>query len=200
MTQPFPDVEVIEANPRPKTTAFVCSVLLLVIIVPALVSTVLLFIGVFIVDQPLWNRVFIAIATLLIGWFSVGFGLIFLTSLLELRLARPMLRIDDDGILDRRLRDDPIPWQMMESADASPGNQGIILRFRRPVQTRPNPRRYVFEFNWNDGRSALVSINPLLGPMVDPEAFARIATRNGIEVSSTRGILGTSVTRPFPKP
>jgi hypothetical protein len=80
---------------------------------------------------------------------GIGFiiGLLGWSAVRDLLLPRPVLSLDDAGILDRRVADAPIAWNDVSAATALTGG-GVVLELRSPTVTRLNalrPGTFMFE-------------------------------------------------------
>lgn len=61
--------------------------------------------------------------------------------LADLRLPRPVLTIDEQGVFDRRITDSPIAWTDVVEVAPAPGGGGVLLALRTPLETRLSPYR-----------------------------------------------------------
>ncbi len=59
----------------------------------------------------------------------------------DLCLPRPVVRIDADGVFDRRVTDAPIRWGDIEDVALAPGGGAMQLKLRAPRDTRVSPYR-----------------------------------------------------------
>ncbi len=69
---------------------------------------------------------FLAVASVVIG---------------DLRLKRPVLTIDEQGVFDRRVTDMPIAWTEVAEVAPAPGGGGVLLALKTPRETRLSPYR-----------------------------------------------------------
>lgn len=59
----------------------------------------------------------------------------------DLRLRRPVLTIDEHGVFDRRVTDEPIAWTDVAEVAPAPGGGGVLLALKTPRETRLSPYR-----------------------------------------------------------
>lgn len=88
--------------------------------------------------QPTMELNLLAFPTLAVGVF---FLVVALAISSDLRLPRPVLRIDAEGVFDRRVTDAPLRWSDIEDVALAPGGGAMQLTLRRPVDTRLSPYR-----------------------------------------------------------
>jgi hypothetical protein len=64
------------------------------------------------------------------------------TLLIDLARASPLVVVTSDGLYDRRVLDEMIPWSDVVHAQPWPGYTAMALRLRRDVNARHNPFRF----------------------------------------------------------
>lgn len=80
----------------------------------------------------------LALPTLAVAVFFLVVGAVIVG---DLRLQRPVLIIDENGVFDRRVTDAPIAWADVVEVAPSPGGGGVLLALRTPLDTRLSPYR-----------------------------------------------------------
>jgi hypothetical protein len=74
----------------------------------------------------------IGVALAIVAWSALGDAL----------LPQPVLVIDEDGISDRRVAGDPIPWSDVKAATSLLGRGGgVVLELKSPMHTTLDPFR-----------------------------------------------------------
>lgn len=87
---------------------------------------------------PSFALTLLALPTLAVGVFFLVVGTVIVG---DLRLARPVLTIDEHGVFDRRVTDAPIAWGDIVEVAPAPGGGGVLLALRTPLETRLSPYR-----------------------------------------------------------
>lgn len=138
---------------------------------------------------------------------TAGAGVVFVSmavvALWDLRLPRPVIRVDREGVFDRRLAPDPIPWANIERVFMKAAqNSGIELHLRSPLPTPLNRFRLGGLWAWRrrDDGIAYIALNDTVGPTIDREAMAQLAVENGVEAVTHYNRNRNDIRRPFSKP
>jgi hypothetical protein len=87
---------------------------------------------------PTFGLTILALPTLAVAVFFLAVGSVVIG---DLRLARPVLTIDEHGVFDRRVTDAPIAWDEVVEVAPAPGGGGVLLALKTPRETRLNPYR-----------------------------------------------------------
>jgi hypothetical protein len=87
---------------------------------------------------PTMDLTLLALPTAAVGLF---FLVVALAIAADLRLPHPVLRIDGEGVFDRRVTDAPIRWADIVEAAMAPGGGAVQLALREPLDTRLSPYR-----------------------------------------------------------
>lgn len=88
--------------------------------------------------QPTMDLNVLAFPALAVGVFFI---VVALTIVADLRLSRPVLRIDGAGVFDRRVTDAPIRWSDVEDVALAPGGGAMQLKLKAATDTRVSPYR-----------------------------------------------------------
>lgn len=88
--------------------------------------------------QPTMDLNVLAFPALAVGVF---FLVVALAIFGDLRLPRPVLRIDAAGVFDRRVTDRLIRWSDIEDVALAPGGGAMQLKLRTPMDTLVSPYR-----------------------------------------------------------
>ncbi len=87
---------------------------------------------------PSFSLILLALPALAIGVFFLAVGSVIIG---DLRLPRPVLTIDENGVFDRRVTDAPIAWSDIVEVAPAPGGGGVLLALKTPLETRLSPYR-----------------------------------------------------------
>jgi hypothetical protein len=88
--------------------------------------------------SPSMDLTLLALPTLAVAVFFLAVGSVVIG---DLRLPRPVLTIDENGVFDRRITDAPIAWDDVVEVAPAPGGGGVLLALKTPLETRLSPYR-----------------------------------------------------------
>jgi hypothetical protein len=88
--------------------------------------------------SPSMDLTLLALPTLAVAVFFLAVGSVVVG---DLRLPRPVLTIDENGVFDRRITDAPIAWDDVVEVAPAPGGGGVLLALKTPLETRLSPYR-----------------------------------------------------------
>lgn len=128
--------------------------------------------------QPTMALNLLAFPALAVGVFFI---VVMLAIVADLRLPRPVLRIDADGVFDRRVTDTPIRWSDIEDVGLAPGGGAMQLKLRAPRDTRVSPwRGGTLGIRAADPAVALIPLHAMDRPARElAEAILAFARRHG---------------------
>lgn len=87
---------------------------------------------------PSMGLTLLALPTLAVAVFFLAVGSVVIG---DLRLPRPVLTIDENGVFDRRVTDAPIAWDDVMEVALAPGGGGVLLALKTPLDTHLSPYR-----------------------------------------------------------
>jgi|GEM_PF-2653266 len=122
-------------------------------------------------------------------------------ALRDLNLPQPLISIDDDGVLDRRIADTPILWsEIARIVSRTKVNGGILLELKAPRPVRFTPFRVGAIFHqWvAPPQGAYIAMNGLFGPKFPEVIVYAFAHRHGIPVFEHRTLGGLKQINPNP--
>jgi len=139
---------------------------------------------------PSLTEKFFAIAPIvLLVALGATLGSTMLTGIRDLSLAQPVVQIDEEGILDRRVLDRVIRWDEIASITSYRiVNGGLLLHLKEPLPVRFNPMRIgtIFHFWKPQPQTAYISMNWLIGPFFPVGAVFTLASENQIPLFERR--------------
>lgn len=126
--------------------------------------------------------------TLLASIPLLGLGWLGILLARDLLLPRPLLVIDDEGILDRRLDCGIIAWSEIEAIHAlHPIAAGLLIRLAHPKRAKFSPLRPgTLGVIWKLPPSTVyVSMQSALGPHIAIDDIEKIANTHGVTIQRT---------------
>lgn len=146
-----------------------------------------------VLSRPPREAALAAIALLIIIVLGVALALTFVTALRDLALPQPVIVIDEDGILDRRVLDRVIRWdEIAEIISYRKVNGGVLLKLKQPLATRFTLVRVgtMFHFWKPPVQAAYMAMNWLIGPYFPAAALFALAAKSKVPLFERRRIGG----------